>query len=150
MHLGANDSNTWAGSTFPADFERRILAVTYMQGTNMPAERMGVAHVACVRGCSCKRLLLTFRAEANTGIAATEVCHVDSAHFVREMMRQAVHKRHAQHNGASLDVDTDRLGACPEICSSVNGKHAALSLQMSMACDCTCAMVSCAETEPKL
>jgi hypothetical protein len=39
---------------------------------------MGVAHVACIRGCSCKRLLLEFRAEANTGIAATEVRHLPS------------------------------------------------------------------------
>jgi hypothetical protein len=78
MQADANGS-MGAGSNAPAEYDRRYLAVTYMQGTTMPAERMGVAHVACIRGCSCKRLLLAFRAETNTGIAATEVRHVDCA-----------------------------------------------------------------------
>jgi hypothetical protein len=78
MHAGANSSSTGASSSSAstAGFERRYLAVKYMQGVNVPAERMGVAHVACIRGCSCKRLLLAHRAEANTGIAATEVRHM--------------------------------------------------------------------------
>jgi hypothetical protein len=78
MQAGANSSSAGASGTTPADFDRRYLAATYMQGTSMPAERMGIAHVACIRGCSCKRLLLEFRAEANTGIAATEVRHLPS------------------------------------------------------------------------
>jgi hypothetical protein len=63
-----------SGRTGPTDQSmRRYLAVTYLQSNVMPAERMGVAHLACVQGCRCKRVQLAFRGEVSTGIAATEV-----------------------------------------------------------------------------
>jgi hypothetical protein len=77
----SSEADPWAGnnsftgvSTGPTDrFVRRYLAVTYLQSNIMPAERMGVAHLACVQGCRCRRVQLAFRGEVSTGIAATEV-----------------------------------------------------------------------------
>jgi hypothetical protein len=66
---------TGPGEGDAVDFRRRYLAVTYLQGSNIPAKRMAVAYLTCVRGCKCKPIQLTFRDEASTGIAATEVSH---------------------------------------------------------------------------
>jgi hypothetical protein len=64
---------TGPGNGAAVAFRRRYLAVTYLQGSNIPAKRMAVAHLTCVRGCKCKPIQLTFRNEASTSIAATEV-----------------------------------------------------------------------------
>uniref|UniRef100_A0A383VXD9 SGNH hydrolase-type esterase domain-containing protein n=1 Tax=Tetradesmus obliquus TaxID=3088 RepID=A0A383VXD9_TETOB len=54
-------------------FDRRYLAVTYVQGSSNPAETMAVATVACVSGCRCKPVQIEWRKTTNTGMAATEV-----------------------------------------------------------------------------
>jgi hypothetical protein len=64
---------TGPGSATASGFGRRYLAVTYLQGSILPAQRMAVAHLACVHGCKCKPMQLAFRDEVSTGIAATEV-----------------------------------------------------------------------------
>jgi hypothetical protein len=70
---GSELADSGVGQRSAADFQRRYLAVTYLQGSNVPARRMAAAQLVCVRGCKCKPVQLTFRSEANTGIAATQV-----------------------------------------------------------------------------
>ncbi|WIA13856.1 hypothetical protein OEZ85_002430 [Tetradesmus obliquus] len=65
---GSNNASSTA-----AQFERRYLAVTYLQGSSMPVGKMDAATLACVRGCRCKPVQLEWRVDTNTGIAATEV-----------------------------------------------------------------------------
>jgi hypothetical protein len=68
-----NSSSTGSLPSSADQFKRRYLAVTYLQGSVMPAERMGIAYITCVQGCRCKRVQLAFRGEVSTGIAAIEV-----------------------------------------------------------------------------
>jgi hypothetical protein len=76
----AGDTNSTAsGISSTIQFERRYLAVTYMQGSIIPAARRAVATLMCVSGCSCAPIQLLFREETNIGIAATEVRQSDAA-----------------------------------------------------------------------
>uniref|UniRef100_A0A383VXF2 SGNH hydrolase-type esterase domain-containing protein n=1 Tax=Tetradesmus obliquus TaxID=3088 RepID=A0A383VXF2_TETOB len=68
----STDGSNSASST-AAQFERRYLAVTYLQGSSMPASKMGAATLACIRSCRCKTVQMEWRVDTNTGIAATEV-----------------------------------------------------------------------------
>ncbi|KAF6254129.1 hypothetical protein COO60DRAFT_1462864 [Scenedesmus sp. NREL 46B-D3] len=69
----SDSHNAGVGSAAADPFARRYLAVTYLQGAAMPAERMAIAHVKCVRGCRCQPVQLTFHRQVVNGIAATEV-----------------------------------------------------------------------------
>ncbi|KAF6250340.1 hypothetical protein COO60DRAFT_1465698 [Scenedesmus sp. NREL 46B-D3] len=42
-------------------------------GATLPAQRMAIAHVKCVRGCRCQPVQLTFHLEVDNGIAVTKV-----------------------------------------------------------------------------
>jgi hypothetical protein len=78
----AGDASSTAGRSSSAQavqFERRYLAVTYMQGSILSAAARAVATLACVSGCSCVPIQLGFREDANNGIAATEVRHCSAA-----------------------------------------------------------------------
>ncbi|WIA33999.1 hypothetical protein OEZ86_012384 [Tetradesmus obliquus] len=71
--VGSSSDRTNSASSTATQFERRYLAVTYLQGSSIPVDKMGAATLACVRGCRCKTVQLGWRVDTNTGIAATEV-----------------------------------------------------------------------------
>jgi hypothetical protein len=77
-------------SSSAAQFRRRYLAVTYMQGSIIPAGRMAVATLTCVSGCSCTPVQLVFGQDTNNGIAATEVRLPASAMLVLSQHRMRV------------------------------------------------------------